>query len=109
MPRGAAGNLKIRDRRSDIFRGDIAAAHMVDSTAEGLEQFRGLVGAGIADNDGLSAAEVDPRQRGFVGHATGQTQHVGEGFRFVCIVPHTGSTECRSEGRIMNSDNRFQP
>ena len=54
--------------RADVARGQVAAAQRLDEPAVGAQQRLGLVGARVADDHGLAAAEVEPGEAVLVGH-----------------------------------------
>src|SRR5690606_9422595 len=57
-----------------VAGGDVTAAERLDEAPVRAQQPLALVSGGIADDDGLAAAEVEARQRVLVGHALGEVE-----------------------------------
>ena len=94
---------------ADVARGQVAPAERLDEPAVGAQQRLGLVGAGVADDDGLAAAEVEAGEAVLVRHARREGQDVGEGGRLVGVRVEPRAAERRSERRRMDGDDRPQP
>ena len=85
--------LGVVGRRADVLSGQVAAAEPVDESAQREELLRPLVGAGIAQHDGLAAAQIEPGQRVLVGHALRQAQHVDERRLVGRVRPHADAAQ----------------
>ena len=58
----------------------------------------------VADDDGLAASEIQPRDGVLVCHAARETQGVDDGFVVGGIAPETRSAERGTEDRAVNGD-----
>ncbi len=87
----------------------VAAAERLDNPAVGAQQGLGLVATGVADDDGLAAAEVEPRQRGLVGHAAGEGQRVGHGLGARGVRVEARAAEGGAEGGGVDRDDGAEP
>ena len=100
--------LHVVDVAADVFGGDVAPAQRLDLAAEGAEQHLALVGARVADDDRLAAADVQPGQRVLVGHGAAQPQHVAQGVVAVGVGAHAHAAQGRAQGGVVDGDDRFQ-
>ena len=89
---------------SDVGGGEVAAAESVDEAAPGAEETLGLVGARVADDDALAAAQVQAGGRRFVGHGLGEPESVGQCVGLGGVGPHSGAAAGGAEGSIVNRD-----
>jgi hypothetical protein len=64
--------------------------------------------AGIADDHGLAAAEVEAGERVLVGHAAGQVQHVLERLGLGGVRIEAGAAEGGAERGGVDRDDRAQ-
>ena len=62
----------------DVAGGEVAAVERLHEAAVGPQQRLGLELGRVADDDGLAAAEVEPGQRGLVGHAAREVEDVDD-------------------------------
>jgi len=61
-----------------VFGGEVTAAELVDRVPERDKQCVVALAVGIVDHHhALAAANVEPGNRGFVGHCFRQPQHIG--------------------------------
>ena len=95
---GLAGVGQIRGRDADVLGRPVFAADILDRPAQGLEQGRRLLGAGIADDHRLAAAQLQVGHGVLVGHGARQAQGVdhrrlGRGER-----PHAAAAGGRAAG-----------
>ena len=100
--------FQVAARGADVGGGEIAAAQRIHEPAPGPQQGFGLVGAGIADDDALAAAQVQARRRRLVGHGSGEVQGIGESFLFRGVGPHPGSATGRPQGSVVDGDDATQ-
>ncbi|MBL0029242.1 MAG: hypothetical protein IPO95_09290 [Rhodanobacteraceae bacterium] len=96
------------DVDADVFGRDVAAVQRVDEAAEGAEQRFRLVLGRITDDHALAAAEVQARDRGFVGHAARQAQHIVQGVLLGLVRPHAQSAQRRAEHGVVDRDDRLE-
>ena len=75
----ARGHLEVGGRRPDVLGGDEATAEALDGATMRAEELLAIEGLIRSDDDGLAAAEREPRCGVLVGHATRQAECVGEG------------------------------
>jgi hypothetical protein len=54
---------------ADVFRRDVAAVQRFDEGSKRSEEAFRLIRLGIGDDDRFAAAQIEPRDRGLVGHA----------------------------------------
>ncbi len=81
----------------------------MDGPAVGLEQRRGAVGAGVAKQHGLGAAEVQPGGRVLVGHPPAEAQDVGQRFLLGGVGPEAGAPQPRTERGVVQGDDGPHP
>ena len=106
---GALGHdLHLGHAGAGVGRGDVAPAELVDEVAHGLEQRLALAAARVADDHRLAAAQRQARQRGLVGHAARQAQHVAQGLLVAGVVPHAAAAEGRAEGGVVHGDDGLE-
>src|SRR4029453_13902809 len=72
-------HVHVGDVGPDVLGGDVAAAEALDEAAVGAQQGLGLDPLGVADDDRLAPAEVEPGHGRLVAHAPGQPEDVGQG------------------------------
>ena len=99
-----AHGFQVPSGGADVGGGDIAPAQGIDETAPGAQQALGFLGAGVANDNALAAAQVEAGGGGFVGHGAGQAQGVGDGVGFGGIVPHPGAAAGGAQGSIVDGD-----
>ena len=87
---------------------DVLAVQVLHEAAELAQQGFGLQRLGVANDDGLAAAQVQARDGGLVGHAAAQAQHVVQGFHVGSVVPHAGAAQRGPKHRVMDADNGFE-
>ncbi len=92
-----------------VAGGQVAPVQRLHEPAVGPQQRLGLVCAWVADDDGLPAAEVKARQRGLVGHALRQVQHVTDGLGLVRVGVVTGAAKAGPQRCGIDRDDRSQP
>src|SRR5690606_28508738 len=86
----------------------VAPVQAVDKAAHGAQQLGCFLAGGIGDDHGFSTAQWQLRHGGFVGHAAGQAQHVGEGLFIAGIGMHSASAEGRTERGVVHGDDGAQ-
>src|SRR3546814_910028 len=62
----------------------------------------------VADDDGLSAAEVQAGQRGLVGHPAGEVEHVPQGLVGARVGMEPRAAEGRTEGGRMDRNDGLE-
>ena len=95
---------------ADVAGGEVPAAQRLDEPAVGAQQRLGLVGARVADDHGLAAAEVEPGEAVLVGHRPGQRaarRRRRPSSLGVRVEP--GAAERRAQRRRVDGDDRLQP
>jgi hypothetical protein len=105
---GAAGGDQVGRRDADVLGRPVLAGQAVDGAAEGLEQLRRLLAAGVANDHGLAAAEVQVCHGVLVRHALRQPQGVGHSSVGAGIVPHAAAASGRTARGGVDGDNRLQ-
>ena len=96
----------VRGGRADVLGGDVAAAERVDDPSVGAQQPLRLDRRGVADDDGLAAAQVEAGRGRLVGHRLWTSRSTSVE-RFVLdrvrkeAGPAEGGTEC---GRVDGDD-----
>ena len=96
--------LHVAHRRADILRGDVAAAERLHMTAVRAEDRLAVADLVVADDDGLSTSQIQPRHRRLVRHAAREPQAVDQRFPIGRIVPEPRTAECGAECRVVNRD-----
>ena len=96
------------DNGAHVLGGEEPAAQGVDEAAVGAEQRLGLVGAGVADDERLAAAEVESGEGGLVGHGAGEPQHVDDGLLLGGEGPHACAAAGGAERGVVDADERPQ-
>ena len=92
---------------ADVAGGVVAAVQRLHEAAVGAQQRLGLVGERVADDDRLAAAEVEPGERGLVGHPAGEVEHVAQGVGVAAVGVEAGAAEGRAErGGVDRDDAR---
>src|SRR5436309_15715351 len=71
MVRLCLDEFHVTHRGADVFRRDIAAAERLHVPAVRAEDRLAIANLVVPDDDALAAAEIQPSDRGFVGHAAG--------------------------------------
>ena len=104
-----ADDVHVGDVGPDVARGDVPAAEGLDEPAVGPQQLGGLVAGGVADDDGLAAAVVEPGEGVLARHRPGQAQDVGERVVHRGVRVEAGAAERRPEGRVVQGDDGAQP
>ena len=94
--------------RADVAGGVVAAVERLHEAAVGAQQRLGLELRRVADDDRLAAAEVEPGERGLVGHPAGQVEHVVEGVLLGGVGVEAGAAEGRAEGGGVDRDDRLE-
>ena len=79
----------------DVFGGDVAPPERVHGPGVGEQQGLRLVAARVADDEALSAAEIEAGGGGLVGHRFREAEHVGEGVGLGRVGPHARPAEGR--------------
>src|SRR4029450_14002228 len=101
-------HVHVGDVGPDVLGGDVAAAEALDEAAVGAQQGLGLDALGVADDDRLAPAEVEPGHGRLVAHAPGQPEDVGQGVVLRGVGIEAGATERRAEGGRMDGDDGLQ-
>jgi hypothetical protein len=91
-----------------VAGGDVAAAEGGDEPAVGAQQRLGLDLGGVADDDGLAAAVVQPGQCVLVGHGDRQAQHVGQCLVLAGVRVETGAAEGGAQCGGVDADDRLE-
>ena len=94
--------LEVSPGCPDVGSGQVPPAQSIHETAVGPHQRFGLPSVGIANYDGLAAAEVETSGGRLVGHGLGQAKSVCQGLGLALVGPHAGTTARRPEGCVMN-------
>src|SRR5690625_3262728 len=97
------------DVDADILGGDVAAVERFNELAHGAEQRFGLVLTGVADDDGLAAAQVEAGYGRLVGHALGQAQNVFQRFLLAGIGPHAHAAQGGPQRGVVNGNDGLEP
>ena len=96
--------LKVASGRADIRGGHVAATQRVDKPAVGPHQSLGLVPVGVADDDSLSAAEMEAGGGRLVGHPPGEAQGVSHCLCLAFVRPHPSTTAGRPQSGVVDSN-----
>ena len=99
---------QVGGRDADVLGGPVLAADVLDRAAEGLEQGRRLLGAAVADDHGLAAAQLQVGHGVLVGHGPREPQRVVQRRLGVGIGPHAAAAGGGAAGRGMHGDDAFQ-
>ena len=83
---------------ADVLSDDELAAEGFDGASEAAEEGFGLVGAGVGDDEGLAAAEVESGEGGLVGHGLGESEDVFDGGFFGLRGARCGRHRRRGRG-----------
>ena len=105
----ARHDVHVRDVGADVARGDVPPAERLHEPPVGPQQRLRLVRPGVADDDGLAAAVVQPGERVLVRHAPGQGQDVAQGVVQGGVREEPGTAEGRSERGAVDRDDRPEP
>ena len=92
------------DQRPHVLGGQEPSAQRVDEPAVGAEQRLGLVGARVADDERLAAAEVESGEGRLVGHGAGQPEDVDDRFLLGGEGPHAGAAASGAERGVVDAD-----
>src|SRR5690606_19944695 len=87
-----------------ILGGDVPAIETVHELPEAAEHRLGLLRARIADDHGLSPAQIEPGERALVRHAAAEAQHILQRFGLAGVGPHARAAERGPEGGIVYGD-----
>src|SRR5690348_10498939 len=93
--------LHVRRTRADVFGGDVSTAKCIDKTSMRAKDLFASERLIVSDDDRLTAAKRNSRERVLVSHATRKTQHVVNRFLFVSIMPETRAADCWSKTRAV--------
>ena len=89
---------------ADVAGGVVATVERLHEPAVRAQQVRSLLGERVADDHRLAAAQVQARDRGLVGHAAGQVEHVPQGGGRVRVGVEPGPAEGGSASGRMDGD-----
>ena len=89
---------------ADVAGGVVAPVQRLHEAAVGAQQRRGLLGARVADDHGLAAAEVEPGQGRLVGHPAGEVEHVAQRVGVAGVGVEAGAAERGAEGGGVDRD-----
>ena len=108
--RGFAGDqLHVGHGRADVLGGDVGATKGLDGAAVGAHEALGLERTGVADDDALAAAEVEPGGGVLAGHGAGEAEGVREGVLLRRVGVEARASERRPEDGRVHGDDGLQP
>ncbi len=87
-----------------VFGCDVAAVQAFHIAAEPPQERLRFIFRGITDDDRLGAAQVQPRDGGFIGHAPRQPQHIPQGFFFRSVRIHPQPAQTGPQHGAVNGD-----
>src|SRR5205814_5286481 len=90
--------------RADVLRRDVAAAEALDEAPMRAEDHFAKRRFVVADDDRLTAAEIQTGDGVLVGHATRETQRVDDRLFVRAVAPEARSAERGTEDGAMNGD-----
>ena len=100
--------VHVGDVGPDVLGGDVAAAEALDEAAVGAQQGLGLDPLGVAEDDRLAPAEVEPGHGRLVAHALGQPEDVGERVVLGGVGVEAGAAQGRAEGGRVDGDDGLE-
>ena len=96
--------IHIRGGGPDVLGGDVAPPERLDEAAVGAEDHLAVRGAVVPDDDGLPAAEVEPRDGVLVGHPTREPERVDDRLLVGGVVPEARPTQRGAECGVVDRD-----
>ena len=101
--------VHVLDRRTDVFRRDVAAAQRIDETPMRSEQHLAVGRLVVADNDRLAAAKIEAGHGIFVRHAAREPQGVDDRRVFGGVVPEAAAAKCGPERGVVDRNDTAIP
>ena len=90
-----------------VLSGDVVAAQIVNSLAEGLEHCLSLH-RGVSDDNALTAAVGQAGNCVLVGHTAAQAQNIKQGIVVGCVGEQTAAADGGAQIGVVNGNNRLQ-
>src|SRR5262249_15840986 len=95
----------VRGTCADVFPRDVFSSEALDELSVSTKYSFPLICPVVANDDRLPSAERQPCQGVLVGHGTGKTQAISEGFLFGVVIPESCTAKRRNENGAVNHDN----
>jgi len=103
-----AHDIHVGDVGAHVGGRDVPASQALHEPSERAQQRLVLVRRGVADDDCLAAAVVQPAQCVLVGHGAREAKNILEGGLLRLIRVEAGATQCRPQGRGVDADDGAQ-
>src|SRR5687768_8674783 len=113
---GQAGNMwrlhtdifHIRGFHVHIFSRYVFTIETIDKLSEPAQKCFRLQRFRVTDDYSFSSSEVNAADRSFERHSTGKAENIRQRFLLRRVIPHPGTSECRTKHCIMYRDDRPQ-